>query len=696
MRDFIKIFNFGWPYLRRYWFRLVAGILLGVLFGVSNASFVWATKTLFERLAGDGDMRLVVSTNATVSILVSTNHKPSLKITDAQNPVLTVSSTAQLQVFVEPDLAASGHVIASGAYLDQKKAKKVGFFNSIARHFNEWVDPWLPKVGRAPDWKQMLGGLLLLPILVAMRGYIGYLSSYCMSWVSERVIRDLRLNLLDKINSLSMDFFHRATIGELLARVNGDTQALYRCLNLGFSDLVKEPITIVVILVGLLWMNWQLTLLAIVFTPLTLIPIKILGKKVRKAITSGLTQGMMQDSLLVEVYSGIRVVKAFCLEKVQMERFREIYNNILRIGMKSTQARELVNPTVETISMFGLGVVIVFIFRTGVTAPELIGFLTGVIMMYTPIKKLGNLHVYFQQAGVGATRLVEIFNEKPTVKEKPDAVPVPPFSRELRFENVTFAYKKDPVLRNLQLSIPRGMKLGVAGPTGSGKSSLVNLLFRFYDPRRGRLVIDGNDFKNVKVFDLRQQMAFVSQETVIFDQTVAENIACGREGSTREEVEAAAKAAFAHEFILKLPKGYETRVGERGQLLSGGQRQRLAIARAFIRNAPILILDEATASLDSHAEAEVQAAIDRLAENRTVICIAHRLSTLSGSDKIIVLTDGEISEEGTYEELLQAGKTFATMAARQGIFAGRTSGLPGSGSPDFQAPPSDTGTPVQG
>lgn len=669
MRDFLKIFRFGWPYLRRYWFRLVAGIILGILFGASNASFVWATKTLFERLAPQSDNRLVVGTNANVQIVLSTNAEPKLTIEEGNQPTITFSNNAVLELYVDPALLTNGTMVATGTYLDEKTARqKTGFFRRMINRANEIVDPWLPLSGRPIDTRQLIGGLLFLPILVAFRGYIGYLSSYCMSWVSERVIRDLRLNLLEKLNTLSMDFFNRATIGELLMRVNGDTGALYRCLSLGFSDLIKEPVSIISILIMLFTLNWKLTLLALIFTPLTLVPIRVLGKKVRAAITSGLTQGMMQDSLLVEVYSSIRVVKAFCLEKMQMQRFTNIYQRLLRIGMKSTQARELVNPTVETISMLGLGVVIIYIFAFGVTAPQLVGFLMGVTMMFQPIKKLGNLHVYFQQASVGASRLVEIFNEKPTVIEKPDAMPLPEFKDSLTFENVRFCYRGNTaVLRNFNFTIRRGMKLGIAGESGSGKSTLVNLVFRFYDPTKGRILIDGHDLRDLRVADLRQHMALVSQEVVIFDQTVAENIACGREGATQEEVEAAAKAAFAHDFIMQLPQGYETRVGERGVTLSGGQRQRICIARAFVRNAPILVLDEATAALDSQAEAEVQAAIDRLAENRTVICIAHRLSTLANMDHILVMKEGKVVEQGTFPDLIKANGIFADMARKQGI-----------------------------
>lgn len=491
-----------------------------------------------------------------------------------------------------------------------------------------------------------------------------------MAWVSERVIKDLRLDLLHKLNSLSMDFFNKSTLGDLMGRVNGDTQALYRCMSLGFSDLIKEPITVVGVAAGLFWMDPKLTLLSLMFVPTIVIPIRILSKKAKKAFKSSVQEGIGQDSLVVEVYSSIRVVKAFCLEPFQMQRFKGIYERLVRIGMKSVQAKELINPIIETLSVMGLGVVIIFICKTHRDIPHMAAFLVGIISMYTPIKKLGGIPVYFQQANVGAERLIQLFALQPTVKEKVDAIPLKSFQKAITFENVTFAYEgKGPALKNFSLTIPRGMKLGIAGESGSGKSTLVSLTLRFYDPVSGVIKIDGHDVRELSVTDMRSQMALVSQDIVLFDQTIAENIANGKPGASREEIEAAAKAAYAHDFIMALPKGYDTRPGEMGKNLSGGQKQRLCIARAFVRNAPILILDEATASLDAKAEGEVQAAIDRLAEHRTVICIAHRLSTLTNTDKIIVMDNGRIVEEGHFDELLHANGTFANLARKQGIHA---------------------------
>ena len=404
-----------------------------------------------------------------------------------------------------------------------------------------------------------------------------------------------------------------------------------------------------------------------VFFPLCVVPMIILGRKIRRAAKSGLKTNITQSSLLVEMLGGIRVVKAFGLEATQVERFRKLSRELIHFTMKSVRAKELINPLIETIAMLGFGILIVVIAYQQRSFANMVIFLMGMALIYTPVKKLAGIHVLFQQTSVGVDRLVHIMNEQPTVKEPVQPMLIKTFTSHIAFEHVSFAYGNQPVLQDINLVIPRGQKLGIAGESGSGKSTLVNLLFRFYDATHGAIKIDGTNVRDFSLRDLRQLMALVSQEIVLFDQTVAENIACGKPGATREEIEAAARAASAREFIREQPQGYDTRIGERGVNLSGGQRQRIAIARAFVRNAPILVLDEATAALDSHAEAEVQAAIDRLAENRTVVCIAHRLSTLASMDRIVVLSRGRIIEQGGFKELLQAKGLFAAMAGKQGI-----------------------------
>ncbi|HEX7861512.1 MAG TPA: ABC transporter ATP-binding protein [Verrucomicrobiae bacterium] len=612
MNNLANVFRFGAPYIRRYWTRLALGVLLGVLFGISNATILSGSKALLNRVFPQEQ-------NASATALPRTE------------------TTKRIEEWT----------------------------NNARERFVRSTDPWLPKDGRDLDAKQLTGLLLFFPLLFAFRGYIGYLSSYCMGWVSERVINDLRQDVFHKLSTLSLDFYNRATMGDLITHVHGDTQALQKSLNHGVSDLVKEPVTIIFTLGYLLWMDWKLTVFVTVFMPTCIVPIMILGKKIRRAAKGNVKTGVLQQSLLVEFLGSIRLIKAYKLERQATERFAQHARQLVHHGMKQIQAKELVNPFIETIGALGLGILLVYIIWADKTGSELAVFVGAVALIYTPIKKVAGLHVYFQQASVGIERLMKIFREEPTVKEPTGPKAMKPFAREIRFDNVTFAYNDRPVLQNFSLTIPLGTKLGVVGESGSGKSTLINLLFRFYDPQEGRVLIDGVDIRELTTFDLRAQMALVSQDIILFDQTVAENIACGREGATRSEIEAAAKAAFAHEFIMNLPQGYDTRVGDRGVLLSGGQRQRIAIARAFIRQAPILALDEATAALDAESEAQVQRAIDNLAEHRTVISVAHRLSTLAKMDRIIVLQHGEIVEEGTFAELLRSEGIFGNMAQRQ-------------------------------
>lgn len=610
MSIFTNVFRFGAPYLKRYWSRLVLGVLLGVLFGISNAAILGVSKALLNR------------------------------------------------VFPEPLTVAEQKV--ANSFL---KEKLEGAKAALARA----ADPWLPTAKTKPTTQQMIGVLLMFPLLFFFRGYIGYLSSYCMGWVSERVVNDLRQDVFQKLSTLSLDFYNRSTMGDLITHVHGDTQALQKSLNLGVSDLVKEPVTIFFTFAFLVWMDWQLTIFVAVFLPICVIPITVLGRKVRRAAKGNVKTGVSQQSLLVEFLGAIRLIKAYKLETQATERFAAHARKLVHHGMKQLQAKELINPLIETIGAVGLGVLIVYILRTERSGADLAVFIGAVATVYTPIKKVAGLNVYFQQASVGVERLIHILSEQPTVREPAAPKPMKPFASEIRLENVTFAYQDKPVLRDFNLVIPRGQKLGVVGESGSGKSTLINLLFRFYDPQEGRLLIDGLDIRELSTFDLRSQMALVSQEIVLFDQSVAENIACGKLGASRSEIQAAAEAAFAHEFISQLPNGYDTRVGDRGVMLSGGQRQRIAIARAFIRQAPILALDEATAALDAQSEAEVQKAIDRLAEHRTVISVAHRLSTLAKMDKIIVLRSGSIVEEGSFGELLRGQGVFGGMAQRQSL-----------------------------
>ncbi len=608
--------------MRRYWRRLVLGVVLGCVCGLTAGAFIWATNTFAQRL--DSDPK-----------------------TERAETVSAKSRKPKVSLFPE------------------WKARAARWQKST----QEALDPWLPRVDASLNAQRILGGLLFLPLIALLRGATDYLSNYCTNWVSERVINDLRCDVLAKLTSLSLDYFNRSTTGDMLTRTNVDTVNLHRALRQGCSDLVKEVFTMLAVIIALTFVDWKLTLFMVVLLPLIALPLFVLGKKARKAGREGRRANVGQSSLLIEALTGIRVLKAFNLEARQNERFREFSKKLVHHGMKGVQAKEMANPLIEVIASIGVSAIIVYLFWSERSLPDLVTLISGLAFFFTPVKKIAAVHILFEQAGAGVERLMELLREKPTVVDPVSPKPLKSFERDIVFENVDFTYGHSPVLHRVNLRIPRGFKLGIAGESGCGKSTLVNLLFRFYDATGGAVKIDDVDVRNISFEDLRRPMALVSQDVFVFRTSIAENIAAGKLNATREEIEAAGRAANAHDFIMQLPQGYDTVIGERGMTLSGGQRARLAIARAFVRNAPILVLDEATASLDSKAEVEVQAEIDRLEENRTVISIAHRLSTLANMDEIIVLSHGQIVEQGRFEDLLRAKGIFATMAARQGIFA---------------------------
>lgn len=620
MKHLNNILKFGMPFLRRYWQRFALAIVLGAFFGLSHAFVLGGVKVLLHRLDPDA---------------------PSVE----QAAAVEGSRT---------DRAAA----AIGIDLPQWRES-----------FDGAIDAWLPLAGRELTSREILGMLLLLPSLVAMRGFLGYASSYFMGWVGTRIINDMRVRVLEKMNLLSLDFFNRSQSGDLMTRINGDTIMLHRALTLGLSDIVKEPITIVGVLAFLLYQDWALTMVFLTVTPAIVLPLALLGKKVRRATKGKVNAGVLQSNLLIEMLAGIRVVKAFCMESFRIDRFKKLSGRIIHNDMKAIQAQQLINPILETIVAVAGALFLIYVFRTGRTPKEMFIFIGGLILVFDPIKKLSRLHMLFSQASIGVDRLKEIFDQEATVVEPVQPREIETDEGDVTFDGVGFGYGETQVLFDVNLKVKAGEKIGIAGESGSGKSTMLNMLFRFFDPTEGAVTLGGVNLRDLSTAELRKHLALVSQEIVLFDMTVAENIACGKPDASRDEIVAAAKAAHAHEFIDRLPEGYDTRIGEQGVTLSGGQRQRLSIARAFVRDAPVLALDEATAALDSEVEAEVQRTIDELAQNRTVFCIAHRLSTLAKMDRIIVLSKGRIVESGSYAELIDKGGAFAAMAARQGIRA---------------------------
>ena len=628
MSDIVTIIRFGSKYLRRYWVRFVLGILFGFCFALMNGLTMGSVYLTLNRMDDPAHVKQV----------------------EAQ--------AAEKKEHPSP-------FAASDSNFERLHADLQGVTGSLY----SLVDPWLPLKNRPLDWKQVLGGIMLFPLVAALRGLVSYATTYCMAWAGQRISNDVKEDVFRKITSLSLDYYHQHTTSELMSRINDDTGSLNACLRLGLSDLIKEPSTILVLLAGLLLIDWKLTLLAMAFAPLCIIPTRIVSRRIKAQGRADNRESINQSGVAMESFQNVRVTKAYNLDLEQARLFRRAGERASRFVIKTVQTRAMLHPTVETLNAFGMGMVLIYAVWSGITVKVLGTFMLALIMFYQPCKKLSTMQVYFTQASLAIERLMSIFLLEPTVRDTPDPRPLPEFHEGLEFRQVGFSYGDGMILEDISVVVPHGTRLGLAGESGSGKSSLLNLLFRFYDPTAGEITFDGIPITQFRLSDLRNRMALVSQDVLLFNTTVGENISYGKIGATREEVIEAAKGAYAHDFISALPHGYDTPLGERGLRLSGGQRQRIAIARAFVRNAPILVLDEATASLDSQSEAEVQRAIDHLAENRTVICVAHRLSTLRAMDRIIVLHQGRMVECGSFDRLLSDGGIFSQMAARQSIFS---------------------------
>jgi len=620
VQELKKIWAFGLPYLRPYMFRFVAGVVLGMVFGISNGLFVVSVDALFSRLT-------------------------------------------------QPNPPARTAALAPDGELRGLPALKAKVSTQWRKTFGNAGESILPRIGHPMSWLQAVGAFSLLPMVMLLRCSASYLSTYCLTWVSARVNRDMQVAALKKAQELSLAYFLKKPAADTYNRISVDTRVIYDSMTNGFIDTIREPFAILSILLAMMWIDWKLTLISMVLLPLVVGPVVIGGRRVRWLMKNSVTAGIMQIGYLLEALQSVRIVKAYGMEARQLGKFRILASQMANLSVKLAQTRNLLNPLIEILCMFGVGLLIVVVFATRTEAASLVSFLAALMLAPNSIKRIANLHLTLAAASVSIGRLEQFYSEQPSVPEPARPRPLKLFQDCLIVEKLSFSYGHHLVLQDIDLRIPKGKKIGLAGESGSGKSTLINLLMRFYDPVHGRILLDGHNLKEYASTDLFRQMALVSQDVVLFDTTAAENIGFGREGATREEVERAARQAQAYEFIQQMPQGFDSPIGERGQLLSGGQKARIAIARAFVRNSPILILDEPTAALDSRAEAEIQASIDSLEEGRTVICIAHRLSTLANMDEIVVLDKGRIVERGTFEELLRAKGHFAKMAEQQRLTA---------------------------
>lgn len=488
------------------------------------------------------------------------------------------------------------------------------------------------------------------------KGLCNYGQSILMSSIGLRIVTNLRNKLYEKIQNQSLSFFAEHPTGLLMSRITNDVQSVQTASSEAITALIKDSFMLLSLVGVIFYTDWKLALIAMIVFPLAIYPISLFGRKMRKVTTSTqITMGTL-SSLLQETISGTRIVKAFCMEKYENERFAAENERLFKYNMKAVSVNAISSPLMDFLGGLGIAAVIFYggfnVVQGHSTPGTFFSFIAALLMLYEPVKRLTNINNTINQGIAGADRIFNIIDRIPDIEDKPNAIVLPSVIQGVEIENATFCYETTPVLKNINLSIKAGEVVAFVGMSGGGKTSLVNLIPRFYDASAGRVLIDGYDIRDVTLQSLRGQIAIVTQQTILFNDTVKNNIAYGDIQRTEEDILNAARAANAHDFITRLPKGYESNIGELGTKLSGGEKQRISIARALLKDAPILILDEATSSLDTEAEIEVQDALDNLMKGRTTLVIAHRLSTIRNADRIIALVNGEIVEEGNHEALM--------------------------------------------
>ncbi len=500
--------------------------------------------------------------------------------------------------------------------------------------------------------------ILLILSLYLVKGIATFFGYFLLGVTGHKVIRDLRNDLYSSIINQSVSFFDKYHSGTLISRITNDVYIIQNAVTTKIGDLVKESMFFILILVAIFYIDYRLSLLLLFIIPLIVVPVILISKAIRKATTLSQKKMAEMTNILKETISGSRIVKAFAMENFEIKKFMQKNYEFFKANVKLIAATVASSPIMELVGAISLSMVIVYgnikIKSGEMTTGTFMTYITNVLLLYSPIRRLNKVNNELQQAMSALKRVFSLMDEKNPIKspEKPEKFPEN--IEKVEFKNVSFSYDgKKKVLDNVNLLARKGETIAIVGSSGDGKSTLVNLIPRFYDCTDGEITVNGIDIKKFNLHDLRNNIGIVTQETILFDDTVFNNIAYGRSDIPLEKVEEAAKLAYAHDFIIKMKKGYHTNIGESGVFISGGQRQRLAIARALLKNPPILILDEATSALDTESEVLVQKALENLMKNRTTFVIAHRLSTIRNADRIYVISKGKIVEVGTHEELLR-------------------------------------------
>ncbi len=616
MHLFIRLMGYVRPYWRRLLAALVCMALFAVLSTVSLGMILPFMNVLFEE-------QTLVTEKA---------------------PALQPEAGGDFSVSVRGDLPSAGSDLPSvGGLKEELKERVLTFFAS------ETASEALGKI------------CVAFLVLFFVKSLFGYLQTFLMVTVEQRVIRDIRNSLFSHLNELSLSFFHGQRTGQLISRITNDVMLVRKALVATFANLFREALLAVLYLALAVWISWRLALITLVVLPPIVLLMAQIGRRLRKR--SARLQERMADitSTLEESIAGMRVVKAFGMEDYERERFFRHTLNYFRTSIRLEVLSAMAGPLVEYLGLIGVVAILWYggrqvILGSDVSPDWFLVFLGAVLSALQPLRKVSRANNDLQIGLAAGGRVFDILDTRPSVVEPVDGEVLDGFSGRISFEGVSFSYETgDIVLRDIDLSVAGGEIVAIVGPSGAGKSTLLDLLARFYDPTSGRVTIDDVDLRDVDLKSLRRLLGVVTQETILFNDTVRNNIAYGLDGAADEEILAAAEAANAHGFISAMPDGYNTEIGERGVMLSGGERQRIAIARAILKNPPILILDEATSSLDTESERLVQEAIEHLLRGRTVLVIAHRLSTVRNADRIVVLDGGAVRETGTHEDLMSLG-----------------------------------------
>ncbi len=531
-------------------------------------------------------------------------------------------------------------------------------------------------IGKNREMLLLIPGLAVLVFLI--KGLGSYGSEYLMNYIGEKIIRYFRDSLYEKITDLPIAFIHKEKTGALMSRITNDVNIVKGMVSTAVVNLFRDFFSVVAFLGIIFYRDWQLACGAFLVLPLAFYPILVFGRRVRRFSTG--SQATMADlnSFLHETFSGAKIIKIFSLESFEKTRFRSKTGELFRLEMKKVVAKALSSPIMEFLG--GLGIAFIIWFGgmrviNGTSTPGIFfSFLTAVMMLYDPVKKLSKLNNTIQEGVAAASRIFDILEEEETIQEKKEAVILEGEAFDLEFDDVSFSYNDDeaPALKDINLKVAPGEVLALVGMSGGGKTSLVNLIPRLYDVSSGQVKIGGRDLRDLSVKSLRDVISIVTQEPILFNESVKDNIRYGKMDATEEEIIQAAKAAFAHDFILGFPRGYDTVIGELGSRLSGGEKQRICIARALIKDAPVLILDEATSALDSQAEQVVQKALENLMKGRTSFVIAHRLSTIDYASRVILLKNGSIAEQGSHRELMALKGCYYDLQSMQAAKTAKT------------------------